>query len=341
MTDIPVSERCPDVPQQLKYVELRLPGTFRELVANNKFTNEEIGKIVRCIALDTDIFMTQKIEPEVFYYRQKLLERDLTRQRVDRFRRKRKMNLAAGGLSESRGIESTPKCNVTVTSDENSGVSPTPLEKTPSILKEKKPPIVPLERKAPFPLEKKKRKLKRNVSAADLSEDLFSLATGGYSPESTETGQERPQERSEQSGGTIALQDIERGTGPVLEPQELIPSVDTREDLAWIPERFAMFWKEYPRKVAKGDASKAFTKVIKSQTDVDAFMKTLLSSIRWWKEQDSWKKDGGKFIPYPATWLNRGSWEDSNHNSDSPGQAEFLVTDDESEADLIRRMQGG
>ena len=73
MTDIPVSERCPDVPQQLKYVELRLPGTFRELVANNKFTNEEIGKIVRCIALDTDIFMTQKIEPEVFYYRQKLL----------------------------------------------------------------------------------------------------------------------------------------------------------------------------------------------------------------------------------------------------------------------------
>lgn len=341
MTDIPVSERCPDVPQQLKYVELRLPGTFRELVANNKFTNEEIGKIVRCIALDTDIFMTQKIEPEVFYYRQKLLERDLTRQRVDRFRRKRKMNLAAGGLSESRGIEATPKCNVTVTSDENSGGPTTPFEKTPSILKEKKPPIVPLERKAPFPLEKKKWKLKRNVSAADLSEDLFSLATGGYSPESTETGQERPQERLEQSGGTIALQDIERGSGPVLEPQELIPSIDTREDLAWIPERFAMFWKEYPRKVAKGDASKAFTKVIKSQTDVDAFMKTLLSSIRWWKEQDSWKKDGGKFIPYPATWLNRGSWEDANHNSDSPGQAEFLVTDDESEADLIRRMQGG
>ena len=102
-----------------------------------------------------------------------------------------------------------------------------------------------------------------------------------------------------------------------------------------------MFWREYPRKVAKEDASKAFTKLIKSQTDVDAFMKTLLSSIRWWKEQDSWRKDGGKFIPYPATWLNRGNWEDSKHNSDSPRQAEFLVTDDESEADLIRRMQGG
>lgn len=23
-----------------------------------------------------------------------------------------------------------------------------------------------------------------------------------------------------------------------------------------------------------------------------------------------WKKDGGQFIPYPATWINRGGWED-------------------------------
>jgi hypothetical protein len=111
--------------------------------------------------------------------------------------------------------------------------------------------------------------------------------------------------------------------------------------MAWIPERFSIFWSKYPRKVAKADALKAFTKVIKAQPDVDAFMKTLMASLEWWKRESSWMKDGGKFIPHPATWINRGSWEDSKENSEASGGAQFLRGNDESDEELIRRMQGG
>ena len=28
------------------------------------------------------------------------------------------------------------------------------------------------------------------------------------------------------------------------------------------------------------------------------------------KRLDQWKKDSGRFVPYPATWLNNRRWED-------------------------------
>jgi hypothetical protein len=116
---------------------------------------------------------------------------------------------------------------------------------------------------------------------------------------------------------------------------------DTRDDAAWIPERFAAFWRQYPKKVAKTDALKAFSKLIKSQPDVDKFMAKVLASVEWWKGQPSWTKDGGKFVPYPATWLNRGHWSDCSENGEASGRAEFLRTDAESDEELIKRMQGG
>jgi hypothetical protein len=77
--------------------------------------------------------------------------------------------------------------------------------------------------------------------------------------------------------------------------------------------------------------------------DVDAFMRTTLASLEWWKRQPGWTKDNGKFIPYPASWINGGHWEDIVDNKDAQGQgkAEFLQGDAESDDDLLRRMQGG
>ena len=68
---------------------------------------------------------------------------------------------------------------------------------------------------------------------------------------------------------------------------------------------FLRFWQEYPRKVGKRDAKKAFDKAVKL---VDA--QTIIDAVASQKNSSQWKKDGGTFIPYPATWLNRGSWDD-------------------------------
>lgn len=66
---------------------------------------------------------------------------------------------------------------------------------------------------------------------------------------------------------------------------------------------FSAFWNAYPRKAGKGAAQKAFAKVRVS-------LDILLSALEAQKRSDQWNRDGGQYIPYPATWLNQRRWED-------------------------------
>lgn len=84
------------------------------------------------------------------------------------------------------------------------------------------------------------------------------------------------------------------------------------------PDKFDVFWKEYPKKKGIGAARKAFAKAIKK-----ASLETLIEAVRKQKQGDQWKKDKGKFIPYPATWLNQERWEDEvDDNGDGTGYPE-------------------
>lgn len=42
----------------------------------------------------------------------------------------------------------------------------------------------------------------------------------------------------------------------------------------------------------------------------DELQQTILAALEKHKKSEDWKKDAGKFIPYPATWLNGRRWED-------------------------------
>lgn len=68
---------------------------------------------------------------------------------------------------------------------------------------------------------------------------------------------------------------------------------------------FARFWEAYPKKLGKGKAERAFEKI-----DV-ALLDSILQSIAAHCKSDQWIKDGGQYIPYPATWLNEKRWEDT------------------------------
>lgn len=69
---------------------------------------------------------------------------------------------------------------------------------------------------------------------------------------------------------------------------------------------FGAFWIKYPRKTAKQDAEKAWAK-LKPDADLQSILITAVD--RQAKSLD-WTKDGGKFIPHPATWLNGKRWDD-------------------------------
>ena len=69
---------------------------------------------------------------------------------------------------------------------------------------------------------------------------------------------------------------------------------------------FNQFWTAYPKHIAKQSAVKAFEKLKPDEKLLEAMLK----AIEMQKESKQWEKDGGAFIPYPATWLNQRRWED-------------------------------
>lgn len=71
-------------------------------------------------------------------------------------------------------------------------------------------------------------------------------------------------------------------------------------------EGFADFWREYPRKVGKGAAEKAFRQI---HPDTN-LLTVMVRAIQVQKNSVQWRKDNGDFIPYPATWLTQRRWED-------------------------------
>ena len=94
---------------------------------------------------------------------------------------------------------------------------------------------------------------------------------------------------------------------------------DTDNDTVYIPptpqgekkpdaqgRRFAEFWQQYPKKVGKAAALKAW-KHIKPDADLfDRIMQAVIIA----KASEQWIREGGRFIPNPATWLNQGRWDD-------------------------------
>lgn len=69
---------------------------------------------------------------------------------------------------------------------------------------------------------------------------------------------------------------------------------------------FDEFWAQYPKKRSKGQAEKTWVKLKPDEQLFEAIMAGLERA----KTSVEWTKDGGQFIPYPATWLNAKGWED-------------------------------
>lgn len=72
--------------------------------------------------------------------------------------------------------------------------------------------------------------------------------------------------------------------------------------------KFDEFYNLYPKKRAK---KKAIESWMKLKMDNDLFNK-IIESLRHDINSEDWNKEGGQFIPLPATWLNQERWEDSH-----------------------------
>lgn len=89
------------------------------------------------------------------------------------------------------------------------------------------------------------------------------------------------------------------------------------------PDGFDAFWSAYPKRKSKGDAVRSWNR-IKPNAEL---RERINASLQAMKASEDWMKDGGKFIPYPASWLNAMGWEDevcvAANTQDSPSSVHF------------------
>jgi hypothetical protein len=70
--------------------------------------------------------------------------------------------------------------------------------------------------------------------------------------------------------------------------------------------RFTRWYAVYPRKEAKAAAQKAFLALDPD----DPLVALLIAAVERAAQSPQWRKEGGAYIPMPATWLNQRRWED-------------------------------
>ena len=80
-----------------------------------------------------------------------------------------------------------------------------------------------------------------------------------------------------------------------------------------VPPGFAEFWKTWPpteRKQAKGKCLEAWKK---SGAEQDA--EAVLAHVERLKDSESWKKQGGQFVPAPLVYLGQRRWDGADDDA--------------------------
>lgn len=103
---------------------------------------------------------------------------------------------------------------------------------------------------------------------------------------------------------------------------------------------FDQFYAQYPKKVARKDAQKAWARL--SEEEKAKALQALPAHIRYWDIRGTEKQ----YIPYPASWLNGARFEDELDLADAlPKTAiAWWATDDgvmKKGAELGIRARGG
>lgn len=103
---------------------------------------------------------------------------------------------------------------------------------------------------------------------------------------------------------TIPDQTIPKKSTPDKGDIPPTPPADPKPDAQ--ERRFAEFWAEYPKKVGKKAALTSWKRL---KPDAELFER-IMQAVIIAKRSEQWSREGGRFIPNPATWINQGRWDD-------------------------------
>lgn len=73
---------------------------------------------------------------------------------------------------------------------------------------------------------------------------------------------------------------------------------------------FTDFWAAYPRREARKDALKAWTKLNPS-SELET---QILAALDWQRERPEWLKNDGQYVPLAGSWIRGERWLDERRN---------------------------
>ena len=117
---------------------------------------------------------------------------------------------------------------------------------------------------------------------------------------------------------TVLNPDLPESTRLIPDSLLLIP--DSIKTNAEPPADFLLFWKAYPLKVEKKYALKCWKKLNGNRPAIEIILAAIKKQIEWRNKAD------GDFRPEwknPATWLNKGCWDDELKAGGNNGQRGF------------------
>ncbi len=139
-------------------------------------------------------------------------------------------------------------------------------------------------------------------------------------------------ETAAKADGRSMTEMIRRAIRAAFLPDSLPPKARARRQSTPVDDErsylaFADWWALYPpgRKRAKADAEKAWRALAPDAALARTMCEALDAQCSW----PEWRKDGGKFVPYPATWIRGRRWEDEPPEvaPAAPGQPDYYSAD--------------
>jgi hypothetical protein len=110
----------------------------------------------------------------------------------------------------------------------------------------------------------------------------------------------------EQASTVSAVSIVSGPLAPVSNVRTHKTQTKTKTNTFGQPDGFPEFYSAYPRRVARREAERAWSK-LNPNGDL---RRRIHAALEIQRRSIDWTKDGGKYVPYPASWLNDRRWED-------------------------------
>ena len=168
----------------------------------------------------------------------------------------------------------------------------------------------------PLPLEEDKLFRLFNARTEDeknairnVINDFWTKTEDGYVQGRSKTEIELYKDRLD-TASKSAKKRWDKGSMPTQCQPNANPLLTTNQELnnlitinQYTSKDFDVFWAAFPKKKKKEDARKAWNTTRPN-------IEVVLKALEWQKQSPEWFKQGGQFIPYPASWIRSHSWED-------------------------------